>query len=144
MKKQNPSLLMCCLWWSVLRHSKEIGDTIIWKFLNFFSEKLVEAVIMFVKCDCVLSLYKIISLYRPQVFVCVREWKNDKAVIMPTKIMSFVVLMENCGNAKSSRGGEVGTGSLTATGHGWCFQKTSCQSEFKNMIGQFRFLKKPS
>ena len=57
----------------------------------------------------VLSVYKIISLYRPQVFVCVREWKNDKAVIMPTKIMSFVVLMENCGNAKSSRGGEVGT-----------------------------------
>ena len=74
---------------------------------QFFSEKLVEAVIMFVKCDCVLSLYKIISLLRPQVFVCVREWKNDKAVIMPTKIMSFVVLMENCGNAKSSRGGEV-------------------------------------
>ena len=53
----------------------------------------------------VLSVYKIISLYRPQVFVCVREWKNDKAVIMPTKIMSFVVLMENCGNAKSCRGG---------------------------------------
>ena len=107
MKKQNPSLLMCCLWWCVLRDSKGIGDTIIWKFLNFFSEKLVEAVIMFVKCDCVVSMsvYKIISLYRPQVFVCAREWKNDKAAIMPTKIMSFVVLMENCGNAKSSRGG---------------------------------------
>ena len=56
MKKQNPSLLMCCLWWCVLRDSKGIGDTIIWKFLNFFSEKLVEAVIMFVKCDCVVCI----------------------------------------------------------------------------------------
>ena len=36
--------------------SKKIGKTIIWKFLNFFSEKLVEAVIMFVKCDCVVCI----------------------------------------------------------------------------------------
>ena len=35
---------------------KKIGKTIIWKFLNFFSEKLVEAVIMFVKCDCVVCI----------------------------------------------------------------------------------------